>query len=284
MRPPDLAHAAGRDPGVEAVAAGLVDVAAGLVRGHCDHRLHDGLGDRAAEDAAGDLVAARCRSSGSSPRPRPAGRRRGRRRRTRRTAAGRPLCAVPVLPATSTPGIAAGVAVPSSTVATISSVSSSAVVLEIASRELCGSVLSSTSRSGGADLVDEVGPHHRRRRWRCRPPPSPSAAAWRAPRTGRCRTSAVCGSSMSLGEDDCGLRGRGRRGSVVEAERLGLLGHRLGAELVGEAQKVVLQETSSAWVSGSGRCRSRGRRCCRRSSSVCGSWKSAPPGTIESAS
>ena len=38
---------------------------------------------------------------------------------------------------------------------------------------------------GRLDLVDQVGLHHRRRRWRCRRRPSPSAAGWRPRRTGR---------------------------------------------------------------------------------------------------
>ena len=58
-----------------------------------------------------------------------------------------PLCAVPVLPATSTPGIAAGLAVPLSTVATSSSVSSSAVDDEIACENSSCSVCSRVSYS-----------------------------------------------------------------------------------------------------------------------------------------
>ena len=59
-----------------------------------------------------------------------------------------PLCAVPVLPATWTPGIAPGVAVPMLTVSTISWVTWSAVSGLIARLYSSGSVCLSVSSSG----------------------------------------------------------------------------------------------------------------------------------------
>src|SRR3954452_18747485 len=73
---------------------------------------------------------------------------------------GLPLWAVPVLPATWTPGMAPGVAVPLLTVSTISWVTWSAVCADTAWSSSCGWVCRSVSNSGGLDRVDDVRLHH----------------------------------------------------------------------------------------------------------------------------
>ena len=120
--------------------------------------------------------------SGSSPPPRPAGRRRARTRRTRRTAGPRRTAALGgagLAGRRRRPGSRPGWRCRWSTVETISSVSSSAVDAETACGELLRLGLVEDVELGRADLVDEVGPHHDAAVGDRRPPPSPSAAAWR---------------------------------------------------------------------------------------------------------
>ena len=160
---PDLAHAAGRDPRLEPVAVLVVDEPlVGCCRS-LDHRLHHGLGDRAAVGAARDLAARRCpRPAGSARPPRPRGPGPGRTRRTRRRAARSGCrsarcrsCRPP-----GRPGSRPAPAVPELTVSTMSWVTWSAVSGLIAWLYSSGSVCLSVSSSGDWIDVDDVGLHH----------------------------------------------------------------------------------------------------------------------------
>ena len=146
----------------------------------------------------------------------------------------RPLCAVPVLPATSSRGSAAGLAVPLSTVATIISVSSAAVDADIACESSSGSVLLEHVELGRLHLVDEVGLHHRAavgdagRDHRHLQRRGARRSYWPMPDWRGLRLVHV------LGERRLGLRREVVEVVAVEAERLGLLAHRLGADLDGQ--------------------------------------------------
>ena len=149
-------------PALEPVAARRRRAAGGAAH-LADHRLHDRLGDRRRRARCRRSRCGRRRRPRRAPRPRPSGRRPARTRRTRRTAAASgELCAVPVLPATLTPGICAVWPVPLSTTSTIICVSSPATDgRDRVAVQASGVVLSSTRQVGRTHLVDDVGPHHR---------------------------------------------------------------------------------------------------------------------------
>ena len=151
------------------------------VRRRGKDRLHELLRDRR-RDAAAEAVRAGARRR---PRRRAPGSRPGRRRRTRRRRRrGVPVSAVPVLPATVTPGICALRAGAALDGLDHHVADRGGGLRRLAACEyMRGRILETTSPSGASDLLHEPRRHHVALVRDRRPRPSPSAAASRRRRS-----------------------------------------------------------------------------------------------------